>query len=128
MIKPVLQWEPNNGVGSVKFPKGFDEQHWITKADALNDWIVKLTEKYNALLGPPIDDVSKNEGHAVAIAAVSLLEGYAFTEDKSFLSAAIEILREFDVSTVNGTAPTMSPNLIDCLGRMIHGDAVGGVQ
>lgn len=126
MIKPILSWKSNNGVGSVKFPSGFDEQNWVIKSDALNDWIVELTEKYNSLMGAPVYDASKSEGHAVAIAAISLLEGHASTGDHKFLSAAIEILREFDASTVHGTDPKMSANLQDCLGRMIHGDAVGG--
>lgn len=130
MIKPILKWDPKSGYGSVTFPFGFDEQHWVVKADSLNDWIVDLTDKYNSLMTKPepCADDPKNEGQAVAIGALSLLEGYSYTDDKAFLSAAMEILREFDRKMVTGEAPKMSANLKDCLGRMIHGDAVGGVQ
>ena len=55
MIKPTLHWSNNEGEGCVKFPKGFDDQDWVLKADALKDWIADLTDKYNSLLTKPED-------------------------------------------------------------------------
>lgn len=50
MIKPILKWSYNSGEGSVKFPQGFDDLHIVTKLDALQDWIVDLSDKYEGLL------------------------------------------------------------------------------
>jgi hypothetical protein len=62
MIKPTLKWDWNAGEGSVKFSKAFDEQNWVLKADALQDWIVDLTDKYNSLMTVP-DVIQHIAGH-----------------------------------------------------------------
>jgi len=39
-----------NGEGHVNLQKEFLGAHWVTQADALQDWIVDLTDYYNQLL------------------------------------------------------------------------------
>ncbi len=48
-----LHWDNNIGEGVVKFAKGFDEIHFVTKLDMLQDCIAELTEKYNSILTAP---------------------------------------------------------------------------
>lgn len=48
-----LHWDNNIGEGVVKFKKEFDEAHFVTQLDMLQDCIYELTEKYNSLLTKP---------------------------------------------------------------------------
>ena len=48
-----LHWNDNKGEGSVKYTKAFNEAHIVTQLDMLQDCIVDLTDKYDALLALP---------------------------------------------------------------------------
>jgi hypothetical protein len=48
-----LHWDYKIGEGVVKFVKGFDELHSVTKLDMLKDCIFDLTEKYSSILTKP---------------------------------------------------------------------------
>jgi len=45
-----LNWEPNDGEGSIKLTEYFLEGYWVMQADALLDCIVDLQNCYNFLL------------------------------------------------------------------------------
>ncbi len=49
-----LNWDNNMGEGSVTFTKEFNEAHLVVQLDMLQDCIVDLTDKYNALLTQPV--------------------------------------------------------------------------
>lgn len=48
-----LHWNDNTGEGVVKFVKGFDEMHFVTKLDMLQDCIHDLTDRYESILSAP---------------------------------------------------------------------------
>lgn len=48
-----LHWNDNTGEGFVKFVKVFDEMHFVTKLDMLQDCILDLKDKYNSILTTP---------------------------------------------------------------------------
>ena len=45
-----LHWDNNKGEGHVKYTKAFDEAHIVVQWDMLQDCIVDLQDKYDALL------------------------------------------------------------------------------
>lgn len=45
-----LVFDDDDGVGIVKFSPGFADEHWVTQADALTDWIHALRGEYEKLL------------------------------------------------------------------------------
>ena len=50
MKTPKLKWKDSVGEGNIVFPPEFDEEHFVTKADALKDWIHILKLKYQEVL------------------------------------------------------------------------------
>jgi hypothetical protein len=48
-----LHWNDNKGEGFVKFVNGFDQMHFVTKLDMLQDCIIDLQDKYNEILTAP---------------------------------------------------------------------------
>jgi len=51
-----LNWSDIKGEGSVSYSKEFNEAHIVVQLDMLQDCIVDLTDKYNALLAPPASE------------------------------------------------------------------------
>jgi len=50
MIVPKLKWNRAKEEGEAVFPDNFDEQDYMLRIDALQDWIVDLNAKYEELL------------------------------------------------------------------------------
>lgn len=50
MIVPKLKWNKTKEEGEVVFPDNFDEQDYTLRIDALQDWIVDMSAKYEELL------------------------------------------------------------------------------
>ena len=48
-----LHWNDNKGEGRVRYTKEFNEAHIVTQLDMLQDCIVDLIDKYDALLAQP---------------------------------------------------------------------------
>ena len=46
----ILNWSDAKGEGSVGFVKEFDDMHYVTKLDALQDALHAINEKYNEIL------------------------------------------------------------------------------
>jgi len=51
-----LNWNNNKGEGSVSYSKTFNEAHIVVQLDMLQDCIVDLQDKYNALLALPAEE------------------------------------------------------------------------
>jgi uncharacterized protein involved in tellurium resistance len=51
-----LNWNSNKGEGSVSYSKTFNEAHIVVQLDMLQDCIVDLQDKYNALLALPAEE------------------------------------------------------------------------
>ena len=54
-----LYFDDNEGEGSVKYTKIFNEAHIVIQLDMLNDCIVDLQDKYDALLAQPESEKNK---------------------------------------------------------------------
>lgn len=51
-----LYWNDNKGEGRVAYTKEFNEAHIVVQLDMLQDCIVDLQDKYNALLALPASE------------------------------------------------------------------------
>lgn len=45
MKTPKLKWNDAIGEGTVQFPEDFDKEHFVTRLDALEDWLYELQKK-----------------------------------------------------------------------------------
>ena len=54
-----LNWSDIKGEGSVSYSKIFNEAHIVVQLDMLNDCIVDLQDKYDALLAQPESEKNK---------------------------------------------------------------------
>ena len=60
MKTPKLKWNEDAGEGYVSFPDEFNSLHWLTKADAIEDWIIGLQDKYKYVIEAKNDGNKKN--------------------------------------------------------------------